>query len=324
MGAIHRQEPKAPPALTGVVQRCLQKDRAARFQDAQELIVALAGPGTLDAVDGSPMFGASPTRHLDTLDAIQYQLLRRFWPSDPPAMMSAAAYDQKSKLDVLLGPALGDLRGRTVIDFGCGYGIEAIDLARRGAARVIGLDLNANYLKIGRRCVAAAGLSGVIELAERTSQQADVIVCLDSFEHFAEPDAILETMYGLLQPEGEVLISFGPTWYHPLGGHLFSVFPWAHLIFSEAALMRWRQDRRRQPGIDSFEQAGLNQMTIRRFERMIHRSPFKLELLEAVPIRRLRRFHNRLTREFTTSIVRCRLRRPRIGGSLAATQSATD
>ncbi len=47
-------------------------------------------------------------------------------------------------------------------------------------------------------------------------------------------------MNTLLQPAGEVLVSFGPTWYHPLGGHLFSVFPWAHLIFSEKALIRWR------------------------------------------------------------------------------------
>jgi hypothetical protein len=54
--------------------------------------------------------------------------------------------------------------------------------------------------------------------------------------------AILEIMYGLLKPDGRVMLCFGPIWYHPLGGHLFSVFPWAHLVFSEAALIQWRLD----------------------------------------------------------------------------------
>src|SRR5262249_6321332 len=58
------------------------------------------------------------------------------------------------------------------------------------------------------------------------------------------PAAILLTMFDLLKPGGVLVASFGPTWYHPLGGHLVSVFPWAHLIFSENALMRWRSSIR--------------------------------------------------------------------------------
>jgi hypothetical protein len=67
-----------------------------------------------------------------------------------------------------------------------------------------------------------------------------------------------------------VPISFGPTWHHPYGGHLFSVFPWAHLIFSEKALTRWRSDLR-DDGATRFGEVagGLNQMTIRRFEELV-------------------------------------------------------
>lgn len=56
---------------------------------------------------------------------------------------------------------------------------------------------------------------------------------------------------------------------------------------------------------------GLNQMTIRRFERILQASPFVVEELELVPIRRMRPLHNRLTREFLTATVRCKLRKPR-------------
>jgi hypothetical protein len=48
-------------------------------------------------------------------------------------------------------------------------------------------------------------------------------------------------------------------------------------------------------------------MTIRRFERLVDCSPFELEQLEAIPIRRLKLFHNRLTREFLTAVVLGRL-----------------
>lgn len=136
----------------------------------------------------------------------------------------------------------------------------------------------------------------------------DVVVSLDSFEHFARPEEVLGVMHGLLRPGGVVVTSFGPTWYHPLGGHLFSVFPWAHLIFSERALLRWRSDFKND-GATRFDEVagGLNQMTMTRFDKLVARSPLKLESLELVPIRRIRPLHNRLTREFTTAIVRCRM-----------------
>ena len=48
-------------------------------------------------------------------------------------------------------------------------------------------------------------------------------------------------------------------------------------------------------------------MTIARFEKLVAASPLRCADLDLVPIRKLRPFHNRLTREFTTAVVRCRL-----------------
>ena len=112
----------------------------------------------------------------------------------------------------------------------------------------------------------------------------------------------------LLKPSGEVLVSFGPTWYHPLGGHGFSVFPWAHLLFSEKALIRWRSTFKTDGATRFSEVAGgLNQMSIAKFEKFVADSPFRFATLEPVPIKKLQAFHNRCTREFTSAIVRCRL-----------------
>jgi hypothetical protein len=139
-------------------------------------------------------------------------------------------------------------------------------------------------------------------------QKADIIFSIDAFEHFDDPEFILREMDSMLAPDGEIWISFGPPWYHPVGGHLFSVFPWAHLVFSEKALIRWRSDFKHDGATRFSEVAGgLNQITIARFERIVQASPLRIASLNVVPIRKLKPLHNRLTREFTTAVVRCHL-----------------
>jgi SAM-dependent methyltransferase len=240
----------------------------------------------------------------------QYRLLRRLAPTEP-THMSGGAYKGHSKLRVLLGDALVEkARGKDVVDFGCGIGTEAIELATV-ARSVVGVDTNLSLLARARTRAIDAGVADRCSFTPAAPPGTfDVIVSLDSFEHFGDPAAILESMSDLMRPGGQAVISFGPTWYHPYGGHLFSVFPWAHLLFSEAALMRWRNDLR-SDGATRFGEVegGLNQMTIKRFERLVQGSPLRLRHLETVPIRAAARFHSRFTREFTTAIVRCILER---------------
>jgi SAM-dependent methyltransferase len=245
---------------------------------------------------------------IQMLTELEYRLLRKIAP-DEPRFAEGYAYEGKSKLQMTLGEGLlGLIRDRTVIDFGCGEGRETLDLVRHGARKVIGLDIRKNVLDIAAARCRAEGLDDRCEFVTSTGIPADVIVSLDAFEHFGEPAEILANMYSLLKPGGIVITSFGPTWYHPLGGHLFSVFPWAHLVFSEKALIRWRSHVR-SDGATRFSEVegGLNQMTIGRFERLVSASRFRVESIETVPIRRLRPVHCRLTREFTTATVRAKL-----------------
>jgi SAM-dependent methyltransferase len=223
--------------------------------------------------------------------------------------MDGSAYKGKSKIEALLGPKIwSEIAGKTVIDFGCGVGLESVEMALGGAARVIGVDIQERLLKKARSHASLKGVDEKCVFAVSPSEKADLIIALDSFEHFEDPAKILETMRGMLKPGGAVIAAFGPTWYHPLGGHLFSVFPWAHLIFSEKALIRWRSDFK-SDGAQCFSEVdgGLNQMTIARFERLVCESRFDVVEIETVPIRKLKRLANSVTREFTTALVRCKI-----------------
>lgn len=241
--------------------------------------------------------------------AWQYGFLKRISPGENASEESF--YKGRSKLNVQFGQAfLDEVRGKVVIDFGCGEGAQTIELAKAGACLVIGLDIREEQLERARMAAQEAGVSKSCQFATSTSVRADIVVSLDSFEHFEDPGAELRRMHGLLKPGGILMASFGPTWYHPLGGHLFSVFPWAHLVFSERALIRWRSDLR-DDGATSFSEVsgGLNKITIRRFCRLVDKAYFRTESIECVPIRNMRWLHNRLTREWTTAVVRARLRK---------------
>jgi SAM-dependent methyltransferase len=243
---------------------------------------------------------------------LAYWFLKRYWPGGKGIPMgSGDPYCAKglNKLETQLGPAIFDeLRGKVVLDFGCGEGHNALELAQNGCARVIGLDIQEHYLEKARIRAQALGVQDRCTFTSCWSEPVDAIVSTDAFEHFAEPEKILHLMRGLLKPSGCLLVAFGPLWYHPYGGHLFSVFPWAHLIFTESALIRWRSDFK-SDGARRFHEVagGLNGMTIRRWERLVAGSGFKCTSYELVPIRPAKRLHCRLTREWLTSLIRARL-----------------
>lgn len=241
-------------------------------------------------------------------ETLGYRVLRHLSPGST-GNNDYTAYEERSKVEVLFGPQIwNELVGKVVLDFGCEGGLESIDIAKYGAGRVIGLDIYEDSLVGARRRAEKAGVADRCVFTTETNEKVDVVMTLDAFEHFADPAAMLRVMRGLLKDNGCVLACFGPTWYHPLGGHGFSLFPWAHLVITEKAFMRWYREFSKD-GATRFREVrgGLNQMTIRRFERIVAESDFKFASFQAVPIRKLRPFANRLTREFTTAVVKCKL-----------------
>lgn len=238
-----------------------------------------------------------------------HALLRRIAPRQPDVASEILDHGNEASLTQLFGTSFAPaIAGRTVIDFGCGIGRQTIEMAQMGATRVIGLEIQSHLLEKARLSAAAAGLADRCTFSVTTNEVAEVIVSKDAFEHFSDPHAVLSTMAQLLSPGGCVLAAFGPTWLHPYGGHLFSVFPWSHLVFTERAQIQWRSEFK-SDGATRFSEVagGLNQMTIARFETLVARSAFQLAALETVPIRGVGLFRSRLLREFGSSIVRCRL-----------------
>lgn len=179
-----------------------------------------------------------------------------------------------------------DVRGKTVLDFGCGLGSLCIYVAQQGAKKAVGIDIDARYVDFASSKLSNdyQHLSNIVDFrlaSDTRDEKFDVIISKDSFEHFVDPERIVVSMKQHLCPDGFVAIGFGPLWKSPFGGHInfMTKLPWAHLLFPEAVIMRERSRFRPNEHAESFEQirGGLNKMTLEKYVRIIRENGLEFE-----------------------------------------------
>ncbi|MCG3189295.1 MAG: Ubiquinone biosynthesis O-methyltransferase [Burkholderiaceae bacterium] len=109
--------------------------------------------------------------------------------------------------------ALAPLRGRRVLDVGCGGGILAEAMARRGAS-VTGIDLAAKPLKVARLHALDAGVQGLEylevsaeELARQRPGAFDSVTCMEMLEHVPQPESVVGACAALARPGAHLFFS---------------------------------------------------------------------------------------------------------------------
>ena len=136
------------------------------------------------------------------------RLAHRWW--DPAGEFRPLHEINPLRLDWI--DAHASLKGKTVLDVGCGGGILAEAMAARGA-RVTGIDLSEKALKVAelhllesRQNVAYQRVS-VEDLAARRAGEFDVVTCMELLEHVPEPGAMVAACARLVRPGGKVFFS---------------------------------------------------------------------------------------------------------------------
>ena len=107
-----------------------------------------------------------------------------------------------------------DLRGKRVLDAGCGTGALSIEAARRGA-QVVAIDLSANLVEVARERSPKDLGGGRIEfhvgdMLDPSFGRFDHAVCMDSLIHYRGSDIVDSLQRLTARTSGSVLFTFAP------------------------------------------------------------------------------------------------------------------
>jgi ubiquinone/menaquinone biosynthesis C-methylase UbiE len=153
----------------------------------------------------------------DFMADISQSYYRDHWVDIEPERMSRyeAMFVWRDVQEPLIAPA-DVASGQTVVDYGCGPGGLAIELARRvgSGGKVVGLDINAEFLRKTREVCGAAGLGERIDTVlledERiplADQSVDRVLCKNVLEYVPDPDKTIGEFFRILKPGGIAHVS---------------------------------------------------------------------------------------------------------------------
>jgi 2-polyprenyl-6-hydroxyphenyl methylase / 3-demethylubiquinone-9 3-methyltransferase len=135
-------------------------------------------------------------------------LAHRWW--DPESEFKPLHQINPLRLDWIAG--IARLAGASALDVGCGGGILAESMARRGA-KVKGIDLSDKALKVAQLHLHESALAvdyepiSAEDLAARSPGAYDVVTCMELLEHVPDPASTVRACSQLVRKDGRVFFS---------------------------------------------------------------------------------------------------------------------
>ncbi|WP_353234145.1 bifunctional 2-polyprenyl-6-hydroxyphenol methylase/3-demethylubiquinol 3-O-methyltransferase UbiG [Diaphorobacter ruginosibacter] len=137
------------------------------------------------------------------------ELAHRWW--DPESEFRPLHQINPLRLDWI--DQISPLKGKNVLDVGCGGGILADSMARRGA-HVLGVDLATKALRVAQLHALETQTPNIeyreiaVEaLAQERPASFDTVTCMEMLEHVPDPGSIVAACARLVKPGGWVFFS---------------------------------------------------------------------------------------------------------------------
>ena len=194
-----------------------------------------------------------------------------------------------------------DLKGKVMLDAGCGPGGKTVYFSEQGVQSIIGLDLDPERIQYAKEFAASRKtdfpqfIVGNLAALPFADDHFDVIFLNDVVEHIERPILIqaFRECKRVLKPGGRICLEF-PPWTGFDAAHLYDYIhiPWCQVFFSDRTLLNVLNKLAPDVGtVSSVKYAQhykeLNKITIREFKKMVREMEFKVIRIDLVILLKL-------------------------------------
>ena len=151
--------------------------------------------------------------NVDLQEIAKFQALaEKWWDTSPKSEFYPLHQINPLRLN-WISDYSGGLSGKKIVDIGCGGGILAESMARRGAD-VLGVDLAEAPLAVATLHAEQEQVTNISyrhlpaeQLAAEQAGQYDIVTCMEMLEHVPDPASIVKACFDLVKPGGHVFLS---------------------------------------------------------------------------------------------------------------------
>lgn len=110
----------------------------------------------------------------------------------------------------------GDVRGKNILDIGCGPGRYAVMLSKRKPNLVLGLDISASMIDLAKRLAFASSVADICKfencdfLQKRFNDKFDIVIAAGVFDYTPDPEKYLLKIKNILKEKA--VLSFPVKW----------------------------------------------------------------------------------------------------------------
>ena len=111
---------------------------------------------------------------------------------------------------------LPDLKGKSVLDLGCGFGEHCVEFINKGASRVVGIDISEKMLGVARKENSHPAISYMllpIEDIEKVEGKFDVVISSLALHYVEDFEGVVKKIHNKLNANGYFIFSQEPI-YH--------------------------------------------------------------------------------------------------------------
>jgi 2-polyprenyl-6-hydroxyphenyl methylase/3-demethylubiquinone-9 3-methyltransferase len=164
----------------------------------------------MSTATATPFANTASATNADPMELAKFSdLAHRWW--DPESEFRPLHQINPLRLDWI--DQFVGLRGKRVVDVGCGGGILAESMAKRGAD-VLGIDLADKALKVAQLHAMEAGVANLSyrsvaaeALALEQAGTFDAVTCMEMLEHVPDPASVVQACADMVKPGGWVFFS---------------------------------------------------------------------------------------------------------------------